>query len=1312
MSTGASEHPDDRKTDLESFGGGSGGAPRRRRRWLRALVLVTAALSALVLAGVLTLRSPWFEDRVRQGVVDGLETALRTEVSVGEAHVQLWPVGLELRDIAVKGATGVRILEAERVALALELEPLRRRALRLSSVEVDQPRVEIRWREDGALDLPMPRGAGGGSGFEVELGSLAVRGGEIVVQETRLPVDVLASSVGFELAGIEGGARGEIVLRGARIERPSGEAQVDLSAQIEVAAGRVALERVVVVDPGGDLDATLTGGWSSEEQRFVLTGGGRVAAELLQRSGWLPLDARGRLQANVELLVPRGGEPTYSGQVSSRSVSLFGSTLRGVEGELQGSRTGTQARFRGDWHGGALDGRLEIGLGESRRLSVSVAARDVPLVRLLEEEWLARTAPETPEWATSLRLGALGGRVRATLDYGSALDEPTRGFGSGALVVEAVEGEVPVGGRVPFLVQGGVLRSEAAALRTPGSELRGDLRLALDGGGTLGTFELAASDLAAFAREIEALRPGTTGGFQPSGGRSTVEGRFERDAEALRIRLRATASDVDTGRFAADRVEVAGRSDGSTWRDLSLRAWRRGGSAQLQRDVWVPDPETEVSLLGLLTSTEGEVEGWPLGEIAPDLGLRGRLAGSLRGAAFEGRIREAGLQRGDDLWSVGPIDVQGRVSPDGLDLERLRFGDAGRVQGNLTWREGGTLRGSLRVEELEVTRRHRRGTDLLRLSGSASASGNWPEPEVRLELRASSTAMEEPARVGLTWRRGALDGTLSLPDVAACRVLGPWSATARDVQALCREVRVEGLVELLQPEALGLRDLRGGGPVELRVTGVGEATDVVLTSPSFDLALGDTQLRLLEPARLSWREGAVVVDSLFFESDGGDSTLFVVGGMEGTGQVLDVRLQAALPATALESLELGADLEGRVEILAAVEGTLERPELNGVAALREGRVTTEELPYPVENVDLVALLYPDRAVVDRVTAEVAGGRVRGEGEVSLPELETSLRASLEGLRLRTDGNWAVRGGGDLNVGARPGSPVEVRGAVRLTEVSYEQDFDRGLGQLLRTLFEPAPERIAAAAVPDTGLRLDLDVRGERALRIRNNIADLEGDLDLRVRGQPQAPRVYGEILLRSGGRLDYGGDQYVLERGRLIFDRPTSNEPRLDVSATTRRLDYVVTLSLTGTRDRLQAHLTSDPPLPELDVWSLLASGGLASGSDPGLGTTGLDQSSVGAEALLYGQASSLVQDRVSSLFGLDRFRLNPITSGDSLASARVTIGKRLSRDVFVTYSVNPATTEDSLLEVEWRLSDLVVLVLTQNADGSYSASARLEQVF
>ena len=68
--------------------------------------------------------------------------------------------------------------------------------------------------------------------------------------------------------------------------------------------------------------------------------------------------------------------------------------------------------------------------------------------------------------------------------------------------------------------------------------------------------------------------------------------------------------------------------------------------------------------------------------------------------------------------------------------------------------------------------------------------------------------------------------------------------------------------------------------------------------------------------------------------------------------------------------------------------------------------------------------------------------------------------------------------------------------------------------------------------------------------------------------------------------------------------------------------------------------------------------------------------------------------------------------SGDNLSSARLTIGKRLSRDLYVTYSVDPASTEEQRLRVEWQVSDSFALVLTQNGDGSYEADARWESRF
>ena len=82
-------------------------------------------------------------------------------------------------------------------------------------------------------------------------------------------------------------------------------------------------------------------------------------------------------------------------------------------------------------------------------------------------------------------------------------------------------------------------------------------------------------------------------------------------------------------------------------------------------------------------------------------------------------------------------------------------------------------------------------------------------------------------------------------------------------------------------------------------------------------------------------------------------------------------------------------------------------------------------------------------------------------------------------------------------------------------------------------------------------------------------------------------------------------------------------------------------------------------------------------------------------------------------LFGLDKFQIDPLTSSTGRAStARVTVGQRLSRDLFATYSYDPSITEQQILQLEWQVSPGMVLVLTQNGDSTYAVEARWEKSF
>jgi translocation and assembly module TamB len=345
-------------------------------------------------------------------------------------------------------------------------------------------------------------------------------------------------------------------------------------------------------------------------------------------------------------------------------------------------------------------------------------------------------------------------------------------------------------------------------------------------------------------------------------------------------------------------------------------------------------------------------------------------------------------------------------------------------------------------------------------------------------------------------------------------------------------------------------------------------------------------------------------------------------------------------------------------------------------------------------------------VLDRIDGVLGGGQVRIGGAVDLPrpdrELAYNLQVRGERLTVRYPEGWELRGDAELTVASLDSGRL-VRGAVQLDRALYLRRVEVGLTQLLQTLFQRRRLEVESTDEALSATLLNVSILGPGALRVRNNVANLRGDVDLALRGSAAAPVLFGRVELEPGGELQIGGSDYTVERGSLLFANPYRMEPVIDLAAKTRRRDYDLSLSLSGTLDRLDASLASDPPLADLDVLGLLATGEPAAIQGP----------TQGAEAFLYGQAASLVTERVNRLFDLDRLRIDPLTgSSGSLSSARVTLGKQLSSDVLATYSFDPSLTEQQILQLEWSVARGLTLVATQNGDGTYAVDARWEKSF
>jgi translocation and assembly module TamB len=227
------------------------------------------------------------------------------------------------------------------------------------------------------------------------------------------------------------------------------------------------------------------------------------------------------------------------------------------------------------------------------------------------------------------------------------------------------------------------------------------------------------------------------------------------------------------------------------------------------------------------------------------------------------------------------------------------------------------------------------------------------------------------------------------------------------------------------------------------------------------------------------------------------------------------------------------------------------------------------------------------------------------------------------------------------------------------------------------------------------VQLDLTIEGRNALVVRNNLADLTASLNLRVSGDLDAPQVQGRISA-DRGTLFYRNDRYDIQRGELVFPPNTDGiEPIVNLQAETEINGYQIFLNLNGKltdTENLSATVRSNPALPQPDVISLITTGSLANteGGIPTLAQSGI---STAAEILTDEIINKPIAKATDKLFGLNRFQLDPIISGQRNPGARLTVGRQINRNLLVTYSTNLSEDQNQVLALEYRVSNRLSFV-------------------
>lgn len=462
---------------------------------------------------------------------------------------------------------------------------------------------------------------------------------------------------------------------------------------------------------------------------------------------------------------------------------------------------------------------------------------------------------------------------------------------------------------------------------------------------------------------------------------------------------------------------------------------------------------------------------------------------------------------------------------------------------------------------------------------------------------------------------------------------------------------------------------------------------------------------------LSWRDGGVDLAgkdlAARMDADGirwaGGTVLAAGNPVRISGKVswdgdLDVRLEGKLPAASVRLAVPGVfdRLDGTISIEARVTGNRDAPSIVGTGRLEGGTLSFRGYNQLFEGIRAEAVLSREKIVFEHFEGKSGGGYIDGWGEVPLKmDGGQRLYFSVDFLDVRypypEEFRPVVQGHVEL---LGPVDDLLVTGDVEVQSARYTKTLrpEKALIDFGRRLTDVSARREKS----DFRVRLDLNGIADETIRIRNNLADATAKGEFRIVGDTSRVIVLGSFDVTEG-KVEYRGNRYDVKRATVDFQDPRRNNPRIDARAETKKGNVAVTVSVTGTLEKYEVDLTSDPPLGKNDLVSLLSLGVTTQALAGQEGTVG----SAAAASIALGPYKGGVEEGIRGAVGLDRFAIEPgFSSTTKTFEPKFIVGKSFGDRASVSVSTSVGTSAESTATAEVKVRENVFL------QGAWESSA------
>jgi len=530
-------------------------------------------------------------------------------------------------------------------------------------------------------------------------------------------------------------------------------------------------------------------------------------------------------------------------------------------------------------------------------------------------------------------------------------------------------------------------------------------------------------------------------------------------------------------------------------------------------------------------------------------------------------------------------------------------------------------------------------------------------------------------------------------------------------------------LSLIAPE---LSDIKGKATGTIKLSGPLQDTDriqAVATFTKLELggAISERQTyKILNQGDivLTATPREITLNRVMFTGDGTSVTL--EGTLSRDAARSSLMVNGEINLKLLSSFTPTVFTTGIAQVQAAIVGSLESPQLLGVANLRDIGIRIVDFPISMSKGNGQIRFTSNQAVFENFSGSTpGGGTISIEGGAALAGLvpvqwRLEARADQMGAEYPKDTQTVV----DAQVTLEGNRKLQVlSGNAQVRRASYTKDIT--IEELITTGGPFQPDFLEAGPGGTGGPSglptvIDLHITADNTLSVKNNLADAVGSAYINLRGTLDTPQPSGRILL-TRGTLNFRNGRYDLTRGLLTIPGRRGAEPTVDFETEAYIRGYRITINFNGTIAKLQTTVRSEPELPEPDIISLILTGSISGGDRSTLASLG--QSGLGlAQSILSASLSEQLERGTQRLFGLSRFSIDPLLVGrGSDPTARITIGQRIAKDLTLTYSQNLTSGVsgiDRVVLLEYRLSNRFSVVGFRNERSELGFDIRLRKRF